>query len=175
MNKYIISLIALVGILAIFALNLSPVSAWSSTTQASATVVDTISVTLSYDSGTSLTFGNLNSGTTDNPATNHLIISIDPATNVATDINQSATGDFSGTSGSFALNNLKYNATNDGSTSAEAMAISYQNPTPFAAWTDIGIPSGSAITRNTYYWLSIPEAQPAGDYSTTINIQVTKH
>ncbi len=173
MNKYIIGLIAMVGIIAIFAINLQPVSAWSGSTTATATVNGAISVTLSYSSGSGIDFGNLNEGTSNNSATNHLTINIDPVTNVATDISQKATGDFSdGLSHTFAVENLWYEESDTELATSPSMTTSYN--TPFSDWSNIA-PTGSTITRDAYYWLSIPANQVAGTYSTTINIQVTQH
>ncbi len=170
MNKYIIGLMAMVGIIAIFALNLQPVSAYTGTAPATATVVDTISVTLSYnDSGSGITFGSLNSGSTNNPATNYLIIQVDAITNVATDINQSAS-DFTHSTDTIAVSNL--NVSSDSTLgNAVAMATSYPSTTPFTDWTNIA----SGATKNAYYWLTIPNSQPAGTYQSAINIKVTKH
>jgi hypothetical protein len=168
MNKYIIGLIAMVGILAIFTLNLQPVNAYTGTAPATATVVDTISVTLTYDSGSSIAFGSLNSGTTNNPASNHLIITINPVTNVATDINQSASN-FDDGIDTIAVNNLSVSSDSTLG-NAVPMTASYPSPT-LTNWTNV--PNGES--RNAYYWLTIPTAQPAGTYSTTISISVTKH
>jgi hypothetical protein len=168
--KYIFGLIALFGILAIFALNPQPVNAYTGITTATATVVDTISVTLSYnDSGTAITFGSLNSGTTNNPATNYLIIHMDAVTNVATDINQSAS-DFNHSTDIIAVSNLgvSYDSTLG---DAVPMTTSYPSTTPFSDWTNIA----SGTSKSAHYWLTIPNAQPAGDYQSTINIKVTKH
>jgi spore coat protein U-like protein len=173
MNKYIIGLIALVGILAIFTLNLQPVSAWSGSTTATATVNGAIDVTLTYSSGSGIDFGNLNAGTSNNSATNHLTITINPVTNVATDISQNASGAFSDGNGhTFPVGNLWYEESGTELATSPSMTTSYN--TPFIDWSNIA-PTGSTQTRDTYYWLSIPANQVAGTYSTTINIQVSQH
>ena len=168
MNKYIIGLIALVGILTVFSSNLQLVNA-ADTQAATATadVVDTISVTLS---GATISFGSLNSGTSNN-AGGPLTITIDAITNVATDINQSATGDLSdGVHTNITVDNLTYYSANTVG-SAVNMSTSYASPT-LAAWENIPVGGGS---KSAYYWLNIPAAQPAGTYTTTISIKATKH
>lgn len=162
-------------IFAWFAMPGSAVANNTTTAPASVTVSGTISVTLSLnDSASGITFGTVNPGTNNNSAANYLIITIDLATNVATNITQNATG-FSGVD-TLDLSNLRYsNATgNPGLTSATNMTTSYPAP-PFSNWLNVPKPSGSSNVRDVYYWLTIPSTLTAGDYSTNINIKVTQY
>ncbi len=172
LNACIIGLIT-IGILAFLATNLQTVNAASTgTATASVTVLDTIDIVSSYnDSGSAITFGSLAAGTSNNEATNHLIISIQPDTNVKTTMNQRGNATFTGSSGSFNIDNLTYYNT-DSSPSPVNMTTS---DATLSDWTNIPVPTGSAITKNAYYWLNIPNAQSGGGYQTTIYINVVKY
>ncbi len=171
MNKYIIGLIAMVGIIAIFASNLQAVNASSSgTATAKVTVSKTIDISVS---GGPIDFGSLSQGTTKSPATNNigspLNITIEADTNVQTDINQSATGDFIAGSNTLGIGNLTYFSSNSVGSAIE-MTTSYTDSV-LSGWQNIS--PGDSV--NAYYWLTIPNSQPAGSYQTTINIQAIEH
>lgn len=178
MKRYINGLIAIMGILAVSVLLLQPGNAVTNNTtaaQASATVRETISVTLSLsDAGGGVTFGNLDAGTNNNSASNNLNISIDVGTNVATNISQNATA-FSGPD-SLAIGNLRYsNASGSpGLTNSTAMTTSFP-ASPFTNWVNIAKPTGSSTYRDVFYWLTIPSAQTAGTYTTNIYVNVTAY
>ncbi len=166
----IMSLIALIGALGILSMSLQPVTAASTgTATAQVTVSETIDISVSYSGGSAITFGSLNSGTSNNPATNYLNIAIQSDTNVQTDINQSASGDFSGGGHTLGLSNLTYFSSNN-QASAIPMTTSYTDSV-LSAWQNIS--PGGSVTAN--YWLTIPNAQYPTTYSTTINIRAVRH
>jgi len=141
---------------------------------ASATIDPTISITLSYSSDSNIIFGSLNSGTNNNPASNYLNISIDPITNVNTNISQNGT-DFDSGLYSFSITNLRYSNSSSGGGLANSTTMSTTFPLPqFSDWTNIT--KGSEATRyhNSYYWLSIPDGQEPDTYSANIYINVTQ-
>lgn len=141
---------------------------------ASATINPTISVTLSYSSGSNIEFGNLNSGTNNNSATSYLNISIDPITNVNTNISQNGTATFTSVElYSFPISNLRYSNISAGLTNSATMSTSFPIP-PFSDWSNIT--KGNPATRyhESYYWLSIPDGQEAVAYSANIYINVTQ-
>lgn len=180
MKKFIIGLIALIGILIIFTMPIEPGNAATSNTTTAgvtATVSETISVTLSFNlSGTGITFTNLIAGTNNQSADNNLNISIDYGTNVNTNISQRGT-DFSGPD-TLTIGNLRYsNASgNPGLTNSTTMTTSFPSPPPYANWINISKPTGSVSQyRDTYYWLTIPTGLTAGSYTTNIYINVSKY
>lgn len=183
MNKYINKLSIIVGIIAVLALFFHPgIAATNNTTAttASVTVSDSISVTLSFSSGSYIDFGSLNSGTNNN-TNNYLNITIDTTTNVATNLTQNGTA-FSCTGGgcsvgvdNIPVSNLRYsNASgNPGLVNSTVMTTSFPAP-PYANWTNIAKPASNTILQS-YYWLSIPSTQAGGNYQSSIYINVSKY
>lgn len=184
MRKIITGLIALAGIILIISmLFLQPVMAVTNNTTAataSVTVSDSISVTLSFSSGSGIEFGSLNAGTNNNSG-NYLNITIDTTTNVATNFTQNGTT-FACTSGgcsvgvdTILIGNLRYsNASgNPGLVNSTVMTTSFPAP-PYAEWRNIAKPSTNTVL-NSYYWLSIPSNQAGGSYQSSIYINVSKY
>lgn len=145
----------------------------TSTASASASVRETISVTLSYlPSGTGIEFGNLDPGAVNASATNNLNISIDYGTNVATNITQKGDPTFTGPD-SFTIDNLRY-ANITGVENSTTMTSADGLPV-FADWANIPKPTAGGTQKDTFYWLSIPAGQTAGTYTTNIYINVSKY
>jgi hypothetical protein len=146
----------------------------TSTSLATASIAETISVTLS---GT-INFANLMPGSENNTASSNLTIQIDDITNVATNITQKGNTTFECTAcnpvDNFTIDNLRY-ADNFTLPNAVNMTATYSAP-PFANWTNIPKPSvGVPAIKEVDYWLSVPIGQSAGSYATDIYINVTKY
>jgi hypothetical protein len=141
---------------------------------ASATINPTISVTLSYVGGSDIHFGSLNSGTNNNSATSHLNISIDPITNVNTNISQNGTAAFTSAElYSFPISNLRYSNSSGGLANSATMSTTFPLP-PFSDWSNITKSSEATRYHESYYWLSIPDGQEVATYSANIYINVTQ-
>lgn len=149
-----------------------------SSSQAKAYVLETIDVTLSYPEGSGIDFPDLVPGTQNNSANSTLNISIEPTTNVRTNISQKASADFASGSDILTLNNLIYNNASIFEHTLDnnvTMTTGYAAP-PFSNWMNISKPTGGvAQYRNSSYYLTIPEDQPSGTYTTNININVTRY
>jgi hypothetical protein len=164
-------------ILLFLALSLQPGNAVTNNTTAvtaSAVIDPTISVTLSYSSGLNIAFGGLNSGTNNTPATNSLNISIDPITNVNTNISQNGTN-FVSVGYQFLISNLRYSNSSGiiGLANSTTMSATFPLP-PFSDWSNITKGDPASRYHNSYYWLSIPDGQEPATYSANIYINVTQ-
>lgn len=153
----------------------------TTSSSATASVRETISVTLSYPpSGTGIVFSNLDPGVNNATADNNLNISIDLGTNVATNISQRGDATFECGAcvpvDNFTVDKLRYsNVTgNPGITSSTVMAVTADAP-PYPDWAGVPKPVGTSTTRDSFYWLSIPNGQTAGSYTTNIYINVSKY
>jgi hypothetical protein len=71
--------------------------------------------------------------------------------------------DFTGTAGTIAITNAKYNTANTPGTSFGAADTYYTLDTSTA---------GATKTVQVYHWLSIPSGQAAGGYSSTFTYRV---
>lgn len=171
-------IILLTACMAVFLMLLQPgvgVTNNTSGSTAQASISETISVTLSGG----IVFSNLMPGVANQSATNNLTITIDPATNVVTNITQRGDATFEciavcgvGTD-NFTIDNLSYANTND-----LASAINMSNvyvAGPFGNWTNIAKPTVyPGEVRISEYWLDVPNGQTAGTYQTALYINVSK-
>jgi len=171
-------IILLTGFVAVVLMLLEPIAGVTNNTSgstATASISETISVTLSGG----IVFTNLIPGSPNQSATNNLTITIDPTTNVVTNITQRADATFECTGGgcgvgtdNFTISNLSYadNPTLDASLD---MSVVY-TPGLFANWTNIPKPPGVSQVRYSDYWLDVPSGQTAGTYQTSLYINVSK-
>lgn len=177
MNK---NLLLIVCTILVFGMFMESDAASNATnTTATAYVLETISVTLSYpEDPAGINFPNLNPGTNNNSANSTLNISIDPGTNVRTNISMKAMDDFKSGSDTLTINNLIYNNLSINIHTYQnnvTMATIYPATSAFPDWTNISKPTISARQyRNSSFYLTIPDAQDAGTYTTNININVTR-
>lgn len=146
----------------------------TSSTSATASISETISVTLS---GGPINFANLMPGSDNNSADSSLNITIDQVTNVATNITQKGNATFECSAcdpvDNFSISNLRYS---DNSTLTNAVNMTdTDSAPPFSNWTNIPKPTNSSQDREAHYWLSIPSGQTAGSYQTDIYVNVSKY
>jgi len=148
----------------------------SSTSTATAWVLETIDVTLSYDTGEGINFPDLTPGTFNNSANSTLNITITPFTNVRTNITQAATDDFVAGTDTLDIGNLLYTnqSISEHTWDNNVTMTTANGAPPFPNWINISKPNGVPQSRNVSYYLTIPEDQPAGTYTTNININVTR-
>ena len=149
----------------------------SSSSTATAYVLQTIDVTLSYTEGSGIDFPGLVPGSYNNSANSTLNITITPLTNVRTNISQAATGPFVSGSDTLTIDNLIYNNQSifEHTWDNNVTMTTVNGAPPFPNWKNISKPIGGVPQyRNASYYLTIPENQPAGTYQTNININVTR-
>ncbi len=145
-----------------------PVMAAPTVVTGSVTVSQTISSTIT-DNGTSgLNWGSLTAGTTDQAETDQgtngaVTVSIGAETNENCNIQVKATDFSDGGTNTIAVTNAKYNNTNAVGT-AFALADTYYTVDTSTA--------GAAKVVEIYHWLTIPNGQPAADYTSTFTYQV---
>lgn len=120
-----------------------------------------ISITLI---GYPVAFGNLDPAAIDFPAPgndlNQYVIKVNPETNVNVDIYQKG-NDFVKAGEVLGIGNMTWSTTNNVNT-AQSVNSTYDVNFPIA----VNVTTGTGI--NTYYWLSIPQAKAAGDYTANI-------
>lgn len=142
---------------------------------AQAIVSETIDVTLIY-TGIGIDFGQLAPNTQNNSANTTLNISIELTTNVRTNISMKAMSNFTSGADFIPINNLIYNNLSFDDHSADynvSMALSYNSP--FSDWINIPKPNVTVPQhRNSSFYLSIPDDQVGGTYTTNINVNVTR-
>lgn len=148
-------------------------------TTATAYVFETISVTLSFpEDPAGINFPDLSPGTYNNSANTTLNISIDFGTNVRTNISQKAGGNFISGPDILPIDNLIYNNLSIYEHTVDynvTMLTSYPASPPFSNWINISKPTGGVSQyRNSSYYLTIPDNQSAGTYTTNISINVTR-
>lgn len=116
-------------------------------------------------------FDNLNPGTSDNQPSSGgwpVIVTVHSNTNTAWNLSIKAFGDFSGP-GTIPISNLEFG--NSSTNVEQPMTTSYVSP--FSDWIAQPDPS-SDTTRSIYFDMTVPEGTTAGDYSTTLYINVTQ-
>ena len=130
-----------------------------------------ISITLL---GFPVDFGNLDTNTINSSATGNIddsyIIQVDSATTVNVDIYKKGNNFISGAT-TLDIENVVYDDDNilEGGTDAtETVLTNSYGATPYFS----NIAPGTS--ENIYYWISIPESQQAGDYSTTFFIKAVE-
>ena len=119
-------------------------------------------------------FGNLDTNTINSSAignaNNSYIIQIDPVTTVNVDIFKKGDNFTSGAT-ILDIENVIYDDDNilEGGTDAtETVLTNSYGVTPYFSNISAG------TNKNIYYWISIPESQQAGDYSTTFFIKAVE-
>ncbi|MCD6477450.1 MAG: hypothetical protein J7K87_00385, partial [Candidatus Aenigmarchaeota archaeon] len=98
---------------------------------------------------------------------------IEPTTTVSTNLTLRGLNNFSSGSSYFNIGNLTYSNVSTIGTGIP-MTSSYPEP-PFDNWLNIPEPSGTEINHSVYFWVSIPQGQKPGTYTTTIYIKVYKN
>jgi hypothetical protein len=120
-----------------------------------------------------IVFNSLNPGTSDNQPSSGgwpTNVTVYSNTNTAWNLSIKASGDFSGAD-TIAISNLEFGNV---STLVETqMAITYQGPDNFINWNNEADPSSDEV-RSIYFDMTVPSGQTAGDYSTTLYINVTQ-
>jgi hypothetical protein len=117
-------------------------------------------------------FDSLNPGTSDNQPTSGgwpVNVTVHSNTNTAWNLSVKASGDFSGPD-TLSISNLEFG--NTSTNVEEQMDTSYVSP--FTDWVQQADPS-SDVTRSIYFDMTIPSGATAGDYSTTLYINVTQY
>lgn len=174
MKKFVIVIAAMLAVSVFFLQSGTAGTENVTTASATATIKETISVTLSYEpADTGIKFTNLDPGAVNQSADDHLNVSIDYGTNVKTNITQKGDATFLNGPDSFTIDNLRYSNL----TLANSTKMSSSDALPvFVDWENIPKPTGGDNQyRDTYYWLSVPAAQTAGTYTTNIYINVSKY
>lgn len=142
-------------------------------TTATVNVNEFISVTLT---NAPIDFGNLNPGTTNqNASTTNgfpLTVNIEPETNVVTNLSVKG-NDFTGAGGTIGIGNMSFSNSSTVATATQ-MSTSYQGDAIYSNFDAIPQPGGSAVTRDIYFWISIPAGQQAGIYTSNVFIRVQK-
>ncbi len=129
------------------------------------TVPEIIDVTLSGP----VDFSSVNAGSSNQPSLVPLNATIQSTTNV--NVNLTVNGsDFAYGAYVFGVGNLTYS--NSSTETKTSMTNSFPLP-PYADW--INIPKLVTTNRSIYLWINIPNAQPAGAYNSTINVQAQKY
>ena len=153
MKKLLISAILALTLVALLA-----VPAVADDITASVSVNTYASVTITDTGTTGLDFGSLDDGAVKQPeaASPSVTVTTSSENNVDIAILISGT-DFSGSAGSFVISNAYYNTTDD---SGGALGMT---GTP----TQVGSDLTPGDDMDIYHWLSIPDGQTAGSYSST--------
>lgn len=127
---------------------------------------DTIDVTLS---NVPVNFGDVSQGSSNQSATLPLNVTIQSTTNV--NVNLTLNGsDFTTGIYSFGVGNLSYS--NSSSGVKTSMTASFSLP----LYADlVNITKQATTNRSIYFWISIPNVQTAGVYSSNINVRVEKY
>lgn len=175
MKKFVIVIAAMLAVSVFFLQSGTAGTENVTTASATATIKETISVTLSYvPADTGIKFTNLDPGAVNISADDHLNISIDYGTNVKTNITQKGDATFVNGPDNFPIDNLRYSNLTQVTDSTQ---MSSSNGLPvFLDWENIPKPTGGDNQyRDTYYWLSVPAAQTAGTYTTNIYVNVSKY
>jgi len=122
-----------------------------------------LQVTPNYNA---VNFGILNANTTDNPASNQELGIYNFTINASTNYTVSVYGnDFSS---QFSISNLKFQATDSTANLNVTNAITLNTTSQTA-----GTFSSSVSTLYHAYWLTVPKNTPAGNYSTTVYIDIS--
>jgi len=142
--------------------------AYAETVTVNVSVAPAITVTANYNT---VNFGTLSAGTSDNeptPVNTAGEYNFTVSTNGNYKVEASGT-DFTGTTSSFAISNLKLDTNTTASNLAvgDAVALSTSTQT-----IDTNIPP-SATTNYHGYWLTIPSNQFAESYSSTVTITIS--
>jgi hypothetical protein len=131
-----------------------------SAVEASVTVTEVISITLSDSAPAGIHFGSLAPGTTNNPdedsdnTTPSITVNVGSETNVNIDLQINGT-DFSGT---FTVDNAKCSTTYAGTKNTLS--------TDYATISTSITPGGS---QSLWHWLDVPAGTPAGSYTSTFS------
>ncbi len=129
------------------------------------TVPEVIDVTLSGP----VDFSSVNAGSSNQPALVPLNVTVQSTTNV--NVNLTINGsDFIYGAYSIGVGNLAYSNSSTGTKTS--ITNSFSLP-PYADW--INITKLVTTNRSIYLWINIPNAQPAGAYNSTINVQAQKY
>jgi hypothetical protein len=128
--------------------------------------LETIDVTLS---NVPVNFSNVLAGSLNQSALLPLIVTIQNTTNVNVNLTLNGSSFAAGTY-SFGVGNMTYSNSSTGAKTS--MTASFPLP-PYADW--INIAQLVTTNRSIYLWISIPPGQPAGAYSSTINVLVEKY
>lgn len=160
-----------IGILVLMALLLAPQPVFSASNETSTYCNVTVNSVIDTSvSNVPIDFGSLNTGVNDQTPTTGgypTNVTVHSTTNTGWNLSIKASGDFSG-AGTLAIGNLEYGNVSD--TVATSMTTSYASP--FTNWYNQANP-GSDTNRSIYFDLSVPSDQTAGDYSTTLYVNVT--
>jgi hypothetical protein len=107
-------------------------------------------------------------------ASGPLIINITPNTNVKTNITIKGT-DLTYPPYAIQVNNITYCNTNCTETNRSFLSYNYPSPI-YTDWVEIPIPSADNETRYSYFWITIPVAQPSGSpYQGNITVLVEEY
>ena len=132
--------------------------------------VEVISFTVTDYGEDGIQFGTINPGDVDQPADwggseGAVTLTVGSETNVNADIKIKG-GDFSGP-GTISVSNVKYDLVND------PMGASTLG-TDYTLWYTVTQPLAEDDARQGYHWLSIPEGQTPGAYTSTFYYQAVK-
>ncbi len=129
-------------------------------------------------SGTSIEFGAVSPNTANSSATAGfpLVVTIHEATNVATDLSVNGSDLNSGGGDTLAVNNVTYcNESSGWKTELNATFSSGSDEAhaAYSNWVDIPDPAGD-ITRDIYWFVSVPAGQAKADYAGKIYVRVSE-
>jgi hypothetical protein len=168
MKRRLIAALA-IALLLVATLSLPAIAADEQTVGASVTVTSVISITITDEGATGVTFGSQTSGddypdTAANSTTSSIILNVGSETSIYVDLQMSG-DNFTSGSNIIGITNAKYSLTFAGAKTA--MSTSY---TEFA---DNVAPGG--FVYYIWHWLTVPSGTAAGAYTSTFRYKAVPH